>query len=78
MHFPTKVKHGNTLPSCINSHNVNKHPLVISLIQHFKKLCTFLVILLFQMILKHCAKHFLAFLSAKSCDVPYGENACVT
>lgn len=34
MHVPTKVKHGNTLPSCINSHNVNKHPLVISLIQH--------------------------------------------
>ena len=56
MHIPTKVKQGNTLPSYISSHNINKHPLVISLIQHFKNLCTFLVISLFKMISKHCAE----------------------
>ena len=55
MHIPTKVKRGNSLPSCISSHDVNKHPLVISLI-HLKNLCTFLVISLFKMISKHCAE----------------------
>lgn len=62
----TKVKHGNTLPSCINSHNVNKHPLVISLIT-LKNLCTFLVISLFKMIPKHCAEALSSILSVLWC-----------
>ena len=56
MHIPSEVKHGNTLPSCFSSRSINKHPLVISLMPHFKIFVLFYVTSLFKMITKNYAE----------------------
>lgn len=78
MHGPAEGKHGNTLPSCFSSQNVNKHPFVIYLMSHFSPsfLCFLLVILLFKVVPTCCAEGLSSVPQRKEAVVCRMERMC--